>query len=234
MEQHLHIAGHAVTLRFKRVKNINMRLTPTAAQPTGEVCISAPRHVSVQQIVDFVTAKSDWLAKQQRKLAAHPPPKALVYEEGEMHALWGQAYALQLAYVNRGQGVDFDGTNWRMRVRADASIEKKAALFETAYQNLLVQTARPLMAQWAAIMDVQPQGLKTQKMKSRWGSCHVGKRVIKLNSELARKPMPLLEYVLVHELVHFFERGHNARFYELMSRYLADWQTRKAQLNGLS
>lgn len=232
MEKQLHIAGHAVSLRHKRVKNINMRLTPSAAQPRGVVCLSAPRHVSMQQITDFVTAKSDWLAKQQDKLAARPVPKVFLYEDGEAHALWGQAYPLRVAYVSRGQGVSFDGTQWHMRVRADAPLDKKASLMEAAYQTMLLQTAQPLMQKWARVMQVQPQGLKMQKMKSRWGSCHVSKRLIKLNSELARKPVALLEYVLVHELVHLFERGHNARFYGLMTRFLPDWQTRKAKLNG--
>jgi predicted metal-dependent hydrolase len=119
-----------------------------------------------------------------------------------------------------------------MRVREDASDDKKAALMEVAYRDALINHTEPLMAQWAETMGVQPGALKTQRMTSRWGSCHISKGVIKLNSELARKPKYMLEYVLVHELVHLFERGHNARFYGLMDRFLPDWKSRKAALNN--
>lgn len=227
----MQIAGHNVSIRYKRVKNINMRLTPTPSCREGEVWISAPRHVSLARIVDFVREKSDWIHRQQAKMAARAAPVAPLYEAGARHSLWGQDYALHIEPVARGQGVRFDGTNWQMRVTPHASNEKKAALMEAAYRDLLLAHTAPLMAEWAARMNVQPQELKAQKMTSRWGSCHVSKGIIKLNSELARKPAPLLEYVLVHELVHLFERGHNARFYALMSKFLPDWQARKAQLH---
>lgn len=225
------IAGHRVIIRRKRVKNMNMRLQDGAEG--GLVCISAPTRVPLQEIAAFVTEKSDWIRRNSAKLAARAP-KSLSYEAGTLHLLWGAAYPLRVSHVGRGQKAVFDGTAWQLYVRADAPPEKRAALLEAAYKQQLIVKAGPLMARWADEMGLNPRELKTQRMTSRWGSCHVSRGVIKLSSELARKDVALLEYVLVHELVHLFERGHNARFYGLMDKYLPDWKARKQRLNAVA
>ena len=223
------IAGHRVIIRRKRVKNMNMRLQDGADGVL--VCISAPTRVPLQEIASFVTEKSDWITRNSAKLAARAP-KLISYEAGSLHPLWGASYPLRVSHVGRGQKAVFDGLIWQLYVRADAPPEKRAALLEVAYKQQLIAKAAPLMERWADAMDVRPQELKTQKMSSRWGSCHVSRGIIKLNSELARKDEALLEYVLVHELVHLFERGHNARFYGFMDKYLPDWKARKQRLNA--
>ena len=228
MDKLIELSGHRVALRYKRVKNINMRV-----QPNGLVAVSAPRHVPLRDIAAFVAEKSDWITTNAAKLAARGH-KALSYQAGSLHLLWGEEYPLHIHAVRRGQKAEFESDGWHLSSRSDASDDKKAALMEGAYQHLLLDKARPLMAQWADKMGVHPKQLKTQHMRSQWGSCHVSRGVIKLNSELARKPEAMLEYVLVHELVHLFERGHNARFYAYMDKYLPDWKTRKRQLNGIS
>ena len=61
-------------------------------------------------------------------------------------------------------------------------------------------------------------------MKTRWGSCNINARRIWLNLELAKKPPQCLEYVLVHEMVHFLERYHNKNFYHYMNQFLPNWK----------
>jgi len=70
-----------------------------------------------------------------------------------------------------------------------------------------------------------------KKMKRRWGSCNITRQRIWLNLELAKRPLPALEYVLVHELVHLLERNHNNRFYTLMDSYIPNWRQQKQSLN---
>lgn len=71
-------------------------------------------------------------------------------------------------------------------------------------------------------------------MKTRWGSCNTQAKRIWLSVELAKKSPKCLEYVLVHELVHLFERNHNARFKAYMDAFLPDWRDRRALLNQMS
>jgi predicted metal-dependent hydrolase len=68
-------------------------------------------------------------------------------------------------------------------------------------------------------------------MKTRWGTCNQDARRIWVNLELAKKPVPCLEFIIVHELVHLLERHHNDRFRAHMDRLLPHWTTLRDELN---
>ena len=80
-------------------------------------------------------------------------------------------------------------------------------------------------------MKVHANGFTIRDMKTRWGSCSIHSKKIRMNLQLAVKPEDCVEYVLVHELCHLFEPSHNQRFYDLMSHILPDWRERKQKLN---
>ena len=68
-------------------------------------------------------------------------------------------------------------------------------------------------------------------MKTKWGSCNCRARNIRLNTELVKKPKDLLEYVVVHEMIHLIEPTHNERFFALLSRNYPGWREARAELN---
>jgi hypothetical protein len=71
-------------------------------------------------------------------------------------------------------------------------------------------------------------------MKTKWGSCNHGAGHIRLNTELVKKPRDLLEYVVVHEMVHLIESTHNDRFINILDKHYPTWQEAWAELNDLS
>lgn len=88
-----------------------------------------------------------------------------------------------------------------------------------------------LHAFWTAKLEEPAVTWKLRRMKSLWGSCHWRKRCITYNSDLARVPRELTEYVVVHELTHLQIHDHGPRFRALMDVRLPDWQDRRHRLN---
>lgn len=60
--------------------------------------------------------------------------------------------------------------------------------------------------------------LRIRKMSTRWGVNNVTKCIITLNSELIKKDVTLIDYVIVHELCHFYEANHSKRFWEQVEK----------------
>ncbi len=74
--------------------------------------------------------------------------------------------------------------------------------------------------------------LSVRDMKSRWGSCHPRKRKITLSTRLAEQPYPLIEYVILHEYVHFLHPNHGPGFHAEMAKLMPDYRERRKQLRG--
>ena len=100
------------------------------------------------------------------------------------------------------------------------------------YREGLKTLIPPLLERWQPILGVQVADWGVKKMKTKWGTCSIEARRIWVNLELAKKPEPCLEYIVVHELMHLLERHHTERFTALMDRHLPDWRVRREVLNG--
>jgi predicted metal-dependent hydrolase len=84
---------------------------------------------------------------------------------------------------------------------------------------------------WQKKMKTPPIEVKIKWMKTRWGTCNPWKKVVTFNLALASKPNDCIEYVVVHELAHLFERKHNARYYKILDNYLPDHRMLRKKLN---
>jgi predicted metal-dependent hydrolase len=220
--------GQTVEVTFKPIKNLNLKVS----HPDGQVQVSAPRGMRLQTIEQFLAQKKPWIEKHQARLKLLPTRPQATYQSGEMHTVWGQDHRLEIAPITGRQHVECGPSCLTLRVRPGASQDHKKQLLEAWYRQTLRDVATPMMAQWAQHMQVSPKGLFVQRMRTRWGSCNTRRHTIRLNTDLVHKPQELLEYVVVHELVHLFERYHNDRFYQLMSQFLPDWKQKRLRLNG--
>ncbi len=95
---------------------------------------------------------------------------------------------------------------------------------------VLYQKVLELAAKWEPVMGVHCNKFSIRTMKTRWGSCSIYKKTIRINALLVLKPEKCLELIVVHELTHLLEPSHNARFYALMTHFLPDWKERDIQL----
>jgi len=83
------------------------------------------------------------------------------------------------------------------------------------------------------MLGVRVKGCFVQRMKTKWGGCNHRAGTIRLNSELVKKPKDLLQYVVVHEMLHLIEPRHGERFRELLDRYYPTWREARRELNEL-
>jgi predicted metal-dependent hydrolase len=72
--------------------------------------------------------------------------------------------------------------------------------------------------------------LKVRKMKTRWGVCNTRKKQITLNSELLKKELWLIDYVIIHEMCHFYEPNHGKNFWTLVEQACPKYKEAKKAL----
>ena len=207
----------------KRIKNLYIRLYPA----NGSVRVSVPLRLPEEAVLKFIESKEDWIKKH---LVKPIPTKIKTYEDGELHPLLGQKYPLKIVEAKKRQA-NFTEGFIVLSLRQGDGLPHKIALLDNYYKALLLKALPELARKWTEKMGVTVKLWRTRKMKSRWGSANPAKGIVCINIELMKKEPRFLEYIVVHELAHFFERGHNARFYACMDRFLPDWRVLRKQLN---
>ena len=85
------------------------------------------------------------------------------------------------------------------------------------------------VAHFAALMGLEPRGVKITAARTRFGSCS-GKNSFCFSCRLMEYPSVAIDYVVVHELAHIVHKNHGKDFYALVAAYLPDWQSRRTLL----
>lgn len=213
----------------KKIKNVHLSVHP----PTGAVRIAAPLRMPIDTIRLFAISKLGWIRRQQQKLQGQEREAPREYLDRESHYVWGRRYLLAIQEEGRVPAVELNHSRLVMRVRPGASREQKQALLEEWYRQQLKAMAAPMIRRWEPVMGVRVRKFFVQRMKTRWGSCNPAAATIRLNTELAKKPLECLEYIVVHEMAHLLEPTHNKRFQMLMESYMPLWDAHRDILNRL-
>jgi predicted metal-dependent hydrolase len=191
----------------------------------GRLTVRAPLRLSVPRIQAFVESHAGWIAKTRLRLQAAPPLPAHRYIEGETFLYLGKAYPLILVPAQR-PALAFDGVSFRL---AGSSLPAAAAAFERWYKQ---QARLFLMERLPAL--ARKHGFRYQKIRissarTRWGSCS-SLGTLSFTYRLIMAPPEVVDYVVMHELVHTQVRNHSKTFWNRVGQLMPDYKPRLAWL----
>jgi predicted metal-dependent hydrolase len=216
-------------MEFERRSIKNLRIGIYA--PHGQVRVAAPRRMAEEVVRNFVISRLGWIERKRAELRQQTVRPAPQLVSGEVHYFQGRPHVLE---VSEGKGrpeVRRDDSTLQLRIAPGSGVAARHQALNLWYRRELSQQLEVLLPPWEARLGIQVAQLRIRQMQTRWGSCNARSRRISLNLDLIRRSPRCLEYVLVHELVHFFEPRHNARFYRLMDELLPQWRECRAELN---
>lgn len=213
----------------KNIKNLHVGVYP----PGGRVRVAAPLAVSDEAVRLAVVGKLAWIRRQREAFENQPRQTEREAVTGESHYVFGRRCLLRVVSSESRPDVTFPTkTRMELHVRPGALTEERTKVLDRWYRRQLRQEAEPLLEKWQAELEVAASFWGIKRMKTKWGSCNHENGRIWINSELAKKPVACLEYIIVHELLHLIEPKHSDRFAQLLEAHLPDWRGRKKQLNS--
>ena len=228
MEQ-INLGEIVVDVVQKDIKNIHLCVYP----PICHVRIAAPLRMNLDTIRIYAISKLGWIKKQQQKFREQIRETPREYLNKESHYFFGKRYLLRVIELDESPRVRIKHTTIDLYVRPDSDIQKKHDVMEQWYREQLKELVPSIIQKWEKIMGVSPNEFAIKRMKTKWGTCNREAKRIWLNLELAKKPYPCIEYIVVHEMAHLLERNHNSNFVAIMDNYLPEWKQLKMELNKL-
>lgn len=189
----------------------------------GKLVISAPEGTDTELMEKFVREKKFWLyTKIAEKGALRKPVVAKEFVTGEGFPYLGRSYRLLLV-DEQEKPLKLDAGRF-MLLRSEVDRGRSHFIdWYTAHARLWL---RRKVCWWTPRMGIEPKGIEVRDLGFRWGSC--GKKGI-LNFHWASILLPasIVEYVVVHELVHLVEPNHTPEFWLALERAMPDYEQRK-------
>jgi len=229
MEQ-ITVSNIKIDVVRKGIKNIHLAVYP----PTGRVRIAAPLKVNDDAIRLFAVTKLGWIKRRQRKFVGQERISPREYKNRESHYFQGKRYLLNIIELDAPPKVVLKNKTYiDLFVRPGTATAKRHEIMNDWYRVQLKKLIPLLIDKWVKITNIEVKEWQIKQMKTKWGTCNIEKKRIWLNLELAKKPDHCLEYILVHEMVHFAERHHNDKYLYYLDKYLPNWKQLKTELNNL-
>ena len=205
------------TLVIKQVKNINMRISPK-----GEIVVSANPFVPLDKIDEFVSSKVSWIVEHQKKVV-EKAQRCLLSDKEIM--LFGKQLKIKKS-AGRYNYVSYDDKYLYVQLKQDADVEKVITQFLNKLCKDVFMDVATLTCNSLKDYQIPFHEVKIRTMKSRWGSCTPARNTITLNKKLIHYPLEFIEYVVLHEFVHFIQPNHSKAFYNIIENYMPDYKQR--------
>ncbi len=218
-------------LERKNVKNVNLNIKPNMT-----ITVSANDAVPLSFIYDFVKGKGAWITKQVKQFETVQPYKQSEreYVSGESFKYLGKQYRLKVQETDKEETVKYFRGFIYLFVKNSDDYSRKAKLIDGWYRDKAEKTFEALLDKLYPLVKkygVKKPAIDIRVMKARWGSAFVSSNTILLNSELIKAPKFCIEYVILHEMIHFKYNNHSDSFYHMLYALMPDWEKRKAILD---
>ena len=223
------VDGIEVDVVRKDIKNLHLGVYP----PNGRVRVAAPLAVNDEAVRIAIVTRLSWIKRRRLRFAEQERQSQREFVSGESHYYLGRRYLLDVTEHGRtGQVQVRNGKHIDLTVPAGTDRKKRERIFQDWYRKELRALTQPIVEEYSERLSLSLPQWNIRRMKTRWGASNAQARRIWINLELIKKPIPCLEYIIAHELVHFYERHHNERFVNLMDRTMPLWRNNRDVLNS--
>ena len=210
----------SITVIRRRVKHVRLRV-----KENGELVVTVPWWISPGRIAEIVRRKTPWIERLRAHFRANILRGALFRSDEVM--LFGEPFKV-VSDSSRGCRVDVDQQSKTIRTSRDLSSPVRRSNWQRTYaKTFLIQRLRELGQQHGLVYN----RVSIRAQRTRWGSCSARKN-ISLNWRLILAPAQVIDYVLLHELMHTRILNHSREFWAQLSALCPDYRQAKAWLKS--
>jgi predicted metal-dependent hydrolase len=218
-------------IHINRVHRTRRKTVALIVERDGSLTVRAPLRTPEHMIQAFVESKSDWIAKQQAKLAQAARAALREYQDGETFLFLGVSYPLRIVERKR-PALELSGGVFGL---SRQSLPQAEDVFVRWYRSQAAQVFAERIAYYAAQSSFTYKKMRISSARTRWGSCS-STGTLSFTWRLVMAPQEVIDYVVVHELVHLRIKNHSREFWDGVAAILPDYKRRRAWLktNGRS
>ena len=199
-------------IRSKR-KTLSLSINENA-----DLVVRAPHRVSFDEIQKFISEKSAWIDNKQTLIKAQLEDNENQNSSGQCLYL-GSLYPLKIDN-NSIEPISFNG---QMFTITNVNRERINLPLKSWYKKRFIEVALPRLSYFSDKHELKVKQVRVKEQKTLWGSCS-SKNNINLNYLLIMAPMKVIDYVIVHELVHTIHKNHSSKFWQKVETIMPNYK----------
>jgi predicted metal-dependent hydrolase len=217
----IHLSYHLIRSR-KRRKTISLHI-----QEDGKIVVNAPYRTPKWEIEKFIEEKQSWIVKKisEKERSIRKAEKEFI--PGQEFLYLGELYPLEIQDTHHGEHplkLSFG------RFVLDGHHVKGArGLFIQWYKKEARARIMERMDYYSHRLHLFPKGIKITSAKYRWGSCSRDNRLC-FSWRIIMASLSIIDYILIHELVHIKEKNHSKRFWNDLESIIPDYRKHRLWL----
>lgn len=180
--------------------------------------------------------KARWIVQRARRTSDLPRPPEREFVSGETVLYLGRSYRLRVVEARQVQPARLD-RGWLVVTTSHASehverpgyVRARLVAWYRAHAEVRIIER---VAHWSQKLHLQPRAVLLRDPECRWGSCDAS-GTLRFSWRIIQAPLALIDYVVVHELLHLQHRDHTPAFWAAIGRVLSDYEMSRMRLRTL-
>jgi predicted metal-dependent hydrolase len=235
-ERELRLGEHLVAYAFRRARR---RSIGFVVGPEG-LSVSAPRWVTMADVEAALQEKGGWILRklqEQRERAQRIEARRIDWRDGTTVPFLGEPVIVVLDPRATGAVLNTDAEALpgvpKLVLHVGLPQTAEPEQIRDAVQSWLQRQARRVFeercAHFAQALNVRVRRLSLSSAQTRWGSASADGS-IRLHWRLIHFALPVIDYVVAHELAHLREMNHSPAFWEVVRSVLPDYERHRGVL----
>lgn len=211
-------------MEAKQIIRTKRKTLALIVKSDGSLIVRAPLRAPEKSIREFIEKNARWIEKKQDEVLSAVPPSPRQYAPGESFLYLGNPYLLEIVEEQKKalileKSFQLGGSAHKDPVQA----------FERWYRERAREILSERVKLYASQYGFQYKGIKITSARTRWGSCS-SSGSLNFSWRVIMAPIEVVDYVIVHELVHTVFHNHSKRFWKKLETIVPRYKEHKKWL----
>lgn len=236
--EHSEVRFGRTAIPYRIIRGRRLKTVAIAIDPQNGVLLRSPAATPVESLDGIVHKKAIWILERLRKLRdLPPPPSPRQFVSGETFLYLGRQHRLRVERNDERLGTIRMRSGWLVAVVPQSVQEEER---QTHVRKLLVGWYRRRAEEriperaiwWGERLSLKPAGVLIRSQEKRWASCDPA-GVLRFNWRIIQASPRLLDYVIVHELIHLLHSDHTPAYWAALGQAQPDYEDRRDALRKI-